>query len=423
MDTKSPVHRRGHDIQDSVGFQDKKEQNGTRGPLKGLRVLELGQIAAGPFAGSLLADLGADVVKIERPDGGDGMRDWPPLTEAKNGTAYSENFASLNRNKRSMVLDLKSPQDNVILKDLVTVSDVFLENFRPGVLPRLGLAYDDLKLLNEALIYCSISGYGQIGPYAEKGAFDVTVQAMAGIMSVTGQDDGPPVKCGVPIGDFCAGLYAAYCVVSLLNQVRDTGRGAFIDCSMIGSLIGISALQTSEFFGTGKPPVRLGSAHPRNAPYQAFQASDSDFVIAAGNNRLWGKVCDAVGLSNLTVDPRFETQALRAANQNKLVQILAPEFEKKTAREWLIEMDRRGVPCAPINTYGDMLADQHVSEMGILHSLMLSNGVETKTTGFPIKMSCFDYAVVRPPPELGEHNTEIIEDWLNNDSVGEKETP
>lgn len=393
--------------------QSRYARSEARGPLSGLRVLELGQIAAGPFAGSLLADLGADVVKIERPDGGDGMRNWPPLAEAEDGTVFSENFASLNRNKRSLALDLKNTSDRSVLKDLVAVSDVFLENFRPGVLPKLDLGYEGLKRRNEALIYCSISGYGQIGPYARKGAFDVTVQAMAGIMSVTGHDGEPPVKCGIPVGDFCAGLYAAYCVTSVLNQVRLTGRGVYIDCSMIGSLIGVSALQTSEFFGTGRPPTRLGSAHPRNAPYQAFRASDDYFVIAAGNDRLWAEVCAAVGLPDLAVDARFETQAQRAANQAELVQILTPNFNKRTAREWLTEMDSRGVPCAPINNFGDVLADAHVTEMGIVHPLRLPNGVETKTTAFPVRLSSFDCSISRPPPVLGEHNVEVVQEWLD----------
>lgn len=421
-DPPSTSRRSENGSRGRAAFHDGAGRPGNAGPLAGLRVLELGQIAAGPFAGSLLADLGADVVKIERPDGGDGMRNWPPLSEAVDGTPCSENFASLNRNKRSVTLDLKSPQDTAVLKDLVAVSDVLLENFRPGVLQKLGLAYVDLEPLNAGLIYCSISGYGQTGPYAEKGAFDVTVQAMAGIMSVTGQDDGPPVKCGVPVGDFCAGLYAAYCVVSVLNQVRNSGRGAYIDCSMIGSLIGISALQTSEYFGTGKAPARLGSAHPRNAPYQAFRACDDDFVIAAGNDRLWGAVCDAVGLPGLASDPRFRTQALRAANQSEMVRILAPKFANKTVRDWLGEMDRRGVPCAPINSFGDTLADPHVVEMGIVHPLILNNGVATKTTGFPIKISSFDYTVERPPPGLGEHNIEIIEDWVGNARAGESKS-
>lgn len=401
-------------------WQDRTTLSTSLGPLSGLRVLELGQIAAGPFAGSLLADLGADVVKIERPDGGDGMREWPPLSVGDDGAVFSENFASLNRNKRSMALDFKNPDDLSLLKRLVEVTDVVLENYRPGVLRKLGLGYAELKTVNNALIYCSISGYGQTGPYAEKGAFDVTVQAVAGIMSVTGQREGPPVKCGVPVADFCAGLYASYCIVAALNQVRDTGQGTYIDCSMIGSLLGISALQSSEYFGTGMSPLRLGSAHPRNAPYQAFQAADDAFVIAAGNNRLWAEVCAAVGAPDLASDPRFATVTLRAANQAELVGSLSILFAKRTVREWLVELDRRGVPCAPINSFGDVLTDPHVTAMGIIHPLQLPNGVKTRTTGFPVQMSTFDYTVSRPPPNLGEHCAEITKEWLGQALTDEK---
>ena len=221
-------------------------------PLTGIRVLEFGQIAAGPFAGSLLADLGADVVKVERPDGGDGMRSWPPLSENINGDVFSENFASLNRNKRSITANLKDPEDVERLLELAKVCDVVVENFRPGVLCKLGLGYKHLSEVNNKLIYCSISGYGQTGPYASKGAFDVTVQAMSGLMSVTGEQEGNPVKCGVPVGDFCAGLYSAYTILAKTLQVRAGGKGGYIDCSMLGSLIGVAALQTSEYFGSGQ---------------------------------------------------------------------------------------------------------------------------------------------------------------------------
>lgn len=389
-----------------------------RGPLAGLRVLELGQIAAGPFAGSLLADLGADVVKIERPDGGDGMRAWPPLSTEDGGAAFSENFASLNRNKRSVALDLKDANDIDTLKALAASADVLLENFRPGVLGKLGLGYEDLRAVNPALVYCSISGYGQTGPYSRKGAFDVTVQAIAGIMSVTGEDGAPPVKCGVPIGDFCAGLYAAFSVTSVLEEVRETGKGRHIDCSMLGSLLGVAALQTSEYFGTGQAPKRLGSAHPRNAPYQAFEASDDYFVIAAGNDRLWREVAEAVGLPELADDPRFVTQSFRAANQGELVALLAPRFRARTAAEWLAEMDRRNVPCAPINTYDQILDDPHVGHMGIVHPIRLPNGIETRTVTFPISISGYELGVHRPPPELGAHNAEVIADWLDAPKAG-----
>ncbi|NIR30361.1 MAG: CoA transferase, partial [Gammaproteobacteria bacterium] len=348
---------------------------GPAGPLADVRVLEFGQIAAGPFTGSLLADLGADVVKVERPDGGDGMRNWPPLTKNATGQEFSENFASLNRNKRSIAVDLKDASQLAALRALCGRTDVIVENFRPGVLARVGLGYEDLARENPRLVYCSISGFGQAGPYAQKGAFDVTVQAISGVMSVTGMPDSEPVKCGVPIGDVCAGLYAAYAIAAQILEVRRSGQGAFIDCSMVGSLIGVSALQTSEYFGTGRAPRRLGSAHPRNAPYQAFRGSDRYFVIAAGNDKLWAQVCESVGLPDLVDDPRFKTQELRAGNQDALVPILQKIFAQRSAAYWLEDMDRRGVPCAPINTYPEILGDQHVTSMGTVADLELPNGM------------------------------------------------
>jgi succinate---hydroxymethylglutarate CoA-transferase len=385
---------------------------GVRGPLTGVKVMEFGQIAAGPFTGSLLADLGADVVKVERPDGGDGMRSWPPLTGSPGSAGYSENFASLNRNKRSITADLKDPAELPRLRKLAAVADVLVENFRPGVLKRLGLGYDALTEANPRLVYCSISGYGQDGPYGSKGAFDVTVQGISGLMSVTGEPGRPPVKCGVPVGDFCAGLYAAYAITAALMQSRQTGRGAHIDCSMLGALIGVAALQTSEYFGTGNAPGALGSAHPRNAPYQAFMASDEHFIIAAGNDRLWGEVCEAVGLPELRHDARFATQTLRAANQVELAGLLEPRFAQRTAAEWLEELDRRGVPCAPINTYPEILDDPQVAHLELVRNLRLPNGATTRTTAFPLRISDYRFEVYRQPPELGADNEDVYGEWL-----------
>lgn len=385
----------------------------TDGPLSGLRVLEFGQILAAPFTGSLFADLGADVVKIERPDGGDGMRNWPPLTPNNEGATYSENFASINRNKRSMAVDLKNSNEVARLRRLCAEADIIIENFRPGVLDRLGLGYDELSRDNPGIIYCSLSGYGQRGPYASKGAFDVTVQAISGMMSVTGVEGGEPIKCGVPFGDIGAGLYSAFCILAAVHRRRQNGRGAYIDCSMLGSLLGAAALQTSEYFGTGEVPKRLGSAHPRNAPYQAFRASDKHFVIAAGNDRLWAEVCGAIGRPELAEDPRFVTQALRAKNQADLVEILEPAFELRTADEWLDEMDRRGVPCAPIYNYAEILADTHVEQMGLVTDLRLPNGVTTKTVGFPAAISGYHFEIFAAPPELGAHGEEVFAEWLN----------
>ncbi len=382
------------------------------GPLAGTRVLELCQIAAGPFTGSLLADLGADVVKVENPHGGDGMRNWPPLSEGEDGEVFSENFASLNRNKRSIALDLKNREDVATLKALAVVTDVFIENFRAGVAPRLGLGYDDLRKENPRLIYCSISGYGQTGPYAQKGAFDVTVQGLSGLMSVTGEEGRPPVKCGVPVGDFCAGLYAAFTIVAMLHRARESGEGGYIDCSMLGALLGIAALQTSEYFGTGKPGRKLGSAHPRNAPYQAFKASDDYFIVAAGNDSLWRQVAEAVGMPELVDDPRFATQQDRAAHQQELASLLEPCFAGRPATEWLAEFDRRGVPCAPILDYPAVLSDPHVEAMRLVRPMTLPNGVLTRTLAFPVGITGYAFDVYREPPQLGAHTGEVLAEWL-----------
>ena len=384
-------------------------------PLSGIRVIELGQIAAGPFASSLLADLGADVIKIENPKGGDGMRQWPPLNISKQGKEeiYSENFASINRNKRSMTLNIKDPSDVGLLKRLVSKATILIENYRPGVLNKLGLGYDDLKRINKKLIYCSISGYGQSGPYSDKGAFDVTVQAVAGIMSVTGEKDSSPVKCGVPIGDFCTGLYASYTIMAMLRNVEKNGKGTHIDCSMLGSLLGISALQTSEYFGNRKAPEKLGSAHSRNAPYQAFQASDTFFVIAAGNDKLWEEVCEAVEMEHLKNDIRFKTQSDRAKNQNQLSEILTKKFLKHDTKYWLKEMDKRKVPCAPINNFETILNDKHIKHMEIVKPITLPNGSKTYSVTFPVSIKGVETKDLKIPPKLGEHNEEIISEWLN----------
>jgi succinate--hydroxymethylglutarate CoA-transferase len=385
--------------------------NGATGaPLDGVRVLEFGQIAAAPFSGSLLGDLGADVVKIERRGDGDGMRQWPPLMGEEDGERYSGNFASVNRNKRSIALDLRSEQDRAVILELVGNADVVLENFRPGALDKLGLGFDDLRRHQPRLVYCSISGYGQQGPYARHGAFDVTVQAVSGLMSVTGDPDGEPAKCGVPVGDFVAGLYAAYCITAALRRAERTGEGAHVDCSMLGGLLGVSALQTSEYFGTGRDPQRLGSAHPRNAPYQAFPAADKSFVVAAGNNDLWRRFCDVVERTELVADERFVTQERRARNQHELSTLLGPVFATRRAAEWLAAFEAAGVPCAPINTFSEILADPHVAAMGLVRPMKLPNGVETSTVAFPVAITGYG-GTLRPPPRLGADEDEVRKEW------------
>jgi len=375
-------------------------------PLAGVRVVEFCQVLAGPYCGMLLADLGAEVIKVEPPEG-DMMRQWPPITEGSEGS-YSENFASINRNKRSVVLDLKDPAQKQAARQLVLSADVVLENNRPGVMDRLGLGYESFRAEKPGLVYCSISAFGQSGPRSGEGGFDVTVQAMSGLMSVTGEPDGAPVKCGVPVSDVGTGLYAALTVVSILRRVAGGGPGAHVDASMLGCSLGMAALQTSEFFGTGRDPKKLGSAHPRNAPYQAFKCADGHFVIAAGNNKLWEAVTKVVGRPDLLADERFATTQLRAANQVALKDLLEVEFAKNGVDHWLGAFEAAGVPQGRINTYSQILADPQVQHMGWVEAMELPSGVKTKTFGSPVRISATDISKRRDPPALGADTEEVF---------------
>lgn len=372
-------------------------------PLSGVRVIEVCNVAAGPYCGMLLADMGADVVKVENPDGGDTLRSWPPINEG-----FSENFASLNRNKRSVTLNLKEPADVMMLRRLAQDAQVLIENNRPGVMERLGVGYESLSALNPALVYCSISAYGQSGPRSQEGGFDLTIQAMSGIMSVTGEPDRPPVKCGVPLADFSAGLYAAFGIVSALRHAEATGEGTHLDVPMLGATLGIAALQTSEYFGSGRDPVQLGSAHPRNAPYRVFHCKDGYFGMAAGNNALWKSVCDVIGREDLLADERFGSPTLRARHQDALLVILEDEFASADTATWLARFRDAGVPCAPINRYSQVLADPQVEHMDWVQPLELPNGMRTRTFASPMRFRGENLPVTRRPPGLGEHNDEVL---------------
>jgi crotonobetainyl-CoA:carnitine CoA-transferase CaiB-like acyl-CoA transferase len=351
--------------------------------------------------------MGADVIKLESPGSGDTLRAWPPHTGPE-GDRLSENFASLNRNKRSITLDLKNPQENAQAKALLASADVLIENNRPGVMKRLSLDFETLSAINPKLLYCSISAYGQTGPRANEGGFDVTIQAMSGIMSVTGEADGAPVKCGVPVADFTAGLYGAMSICAQLRQVQATGQGVHIDVPMMGTSLAIAALQTSEYFGVGRDPVKLGSAHPRNAPYQAFLAKDDYLVMAAGTQSLWETVCRILHCTDLITDPRFANTAMRAQNQFALKALIEATMQSNTAEHWIAAFSQAGVPCCPINRYSDVLADPQTIAMTWVQPLEMANGHKTHTVGSPIKFNGAGAAISRRPPRLGEHNNEIL---------------
>ena len=371
-------------------------------PLAGVRVIEFCSVAAGPFCGMLLADMGADVLNIE-PPAGDALRSWPPINDG-----FSENFASINRNKRSAVLDLKLAEHAELARSLCTEADVVIENNRPGVMDRLGLGYERLSSLNPKLVYCSISAFGQTGPRAGEGGFDLTIQAAAGVMSVTGEADDAPVKCGVPLSDFASGLYGAFAIASALLQARSTGIGACLDIPMFGCTLAISALQTSEYFGTGVSPRKMGSAHPRNAPYQAFRAADGHFAIAAGNDGLWRAVVRAVGNEPLAEDPRFLTPTLRARNQAALKEILEQRFVERDVAHWIETFRAAGVPHSRINTYAEALADPQVEAMGWVQEIELPSGARTRTFGSPIRINGKNLPISQRPPALGEHSHDAM---------------
>lgn len=376
--------------------------------LRGVRIVEICNVAAGPFCGMLLADMGADVIKIEPPGTGDTLRSWAPITDG-----YSENFASLNRGKRSVALNLKNADECRLATEIISTADVLIENNRPGVMDRLGLGYAAMRELNPRLVYCSISAYGQSGPRSQEGGFDLTLQAMSGLMSITGEPGGAPVKCGVPVCDFTAGLYAAFSVVAALRRAEDAGEGAHIDVSMLGATLGIAALQTSQYFGTGVDPEKLGSAHPRNAPYQVFRCKGGYFGMAAGNNSLWESVCQVVHRDDLHDDPRFLSTTDRATNQEALRDILEAIFAEADAETWLARFREAGVPCAPINTYSDVLADPQVEHMEWVQELELPNGARTHTFVSPIRFNERTTGVLRRPPGLGEHNEEVLAELRN----------
>lgn len=373
------------------------------GPLSGIKVVEFCQVAAGPFCGMLLADYGAQVIKIEPPEG-DTLRQWPPIHDGD-----SENFASLNRAKKSIALDLKNATDLEVARRLVLEADVLVENNRAGAMERLGLGWTWCRAHKPSLIYCAISAYGQDGPRSREGGFDLTMQAAAGVMSVTGEAEGAPVKCGVPISDFTAGLYAAFSITAALARLRnDPNRsGCHIDVPMFATTLAVGALQTSEYFGTGRNPRRMGSAHPRNAPYQAFRCEDGWFAIAAGNQKLWRAVCEVTKLPHLLDDARFASTSLRAANQAVLKDLLEARFADSGVDDWVARFAAAGVPSAPINGFAEALADPQAEHLRLVQPMRLPHGRDTRTVGCPVRFDGAVLAVDTRPPALNEHGAEL----------------
>jgi crotonobetainyl-CoA:carnitine CoA-transferase CaiB-like acyl-CoA transferase len=359
----------------------------------------------------MLGDLGADVIKIERPGSGDESRGWgPPFVGEPYGPYEGESayFLSANRNKRSLTVNFKDPAGLEIIQKLVQVSDVFIENFRTGVLDKMSLGYETLQKGNPGLIYCSISGYGRTGPYKERPGYDAIVQAEGGMMSITGPKKGPPSRVGIPIIDITSGMFAASAILAALYERMDSGQGQFIDISLLDTQAALLANVASNYLVSDEPPKRVGNAHPNIAPYEPFQARDKGFVLGAANQRQWEKLCDAIGHPELKVDNRFLTNQDRVKNRPDLIETLNGIFNEKDAEDWLALIQEAGLPCGPINSVPEVFEHPQREDRGLVQQAQHSSAGPVNLTGFPYKLSRTPAELHLAPPMLGEHNQEIL---------------
>ena len=381
-------------------------------PLEGVKVLDLSRALAGPICTMILGDLGADVIKIEPPGLGDDSREWPPLSNGE-----STYFASCNRNKRSIVLDLKSEAGRAVLCKMVENADVVLENYRHGVMDRLGVGYESLKAINPMLVYCQITGFGRTGPMAEMPATDVYMQAFAGLMSVTGERDGAPVKVGTSVADLTAGYFAAMGVLAAVHVRDRLGQGQLVDTSLLEGQVALLSYLFTAYGATGKTPGRLGSDHPSIVPYQGFKTRDGWVTLAAFNDRLWGRAMTAMNLSRLTGDPRFRTNALRLENRDILVPILRDAFLERDSADWVAAMDLNDVPLAPVNTIDQVMAHPQVRHREMIQEIDHPVAGPLAIPGFPVKFSETPCAYRLHPQTLGEHSEEILREFGFSDAA------
>lgn len=371
--------------------------------LEGVRVLDFTEVMAGPFCSMLLGDMGADIIKIERPGRGDGIRKNGPFRQ---GESYP--FTMINRNKRSLTLNLKDPRSKGIVERLIQQADILLENFRPGTMETLGLSYEKVSQINPRIIYASISGFGQTGPYRNRGGFDLIAQAMGGLMSVTGEPGRPPTKAGYPVTDLGTALFCVYGILSALYAREQTGEGQHVDTSLFETAIAWSVWHAARYFGNGEIPGPLGSAHPLNAPYQAFQTKDIYIVIAAITQEMWENLCSLLNLEHLKTDPRFKSGEDRLKNVAALIPLLQEQFLTRTGAEWMKELTRMGIPCGPINTLDQVFTDPQTIARGMVTELEQPLAGKIKTVGPAVKLSKTPTQIWRHAPLLGEHTREIL---------------
>ena len=389
--------------------------------LSGLRVLDLSRVLAGPWAGQMLADLGADVVKVERPGAGDDTRAWgPPYLRDADGRDTSEAayFLSANRNKRSITIDFTQPAGQQQVRELVQRADVLIENFKVGGLAAYGLDYASLQALNPRLIYCSVTGFGQQGPYAKRAGYDFMIQAMGGLMSITGKADGEegagPVKVGVALTDILTGLYASNAILAALAERERSGLGQYIDLALLDVQIACLGNQALNYLTTGVPPKRLANAHPNIVPYQAFPTADGDFILTVGNDGQFRKFCEVAGRPEWATDARFATNSARVANRDELIPLIRQVTVFRTTAEWIAALEQAGVPCGPINDLAQVFTDPQVQARGTRIRMAHPLAGEVDLVANPIRLSRTPVDYRRPPPLLGEHNTEVLADWLSD---------
>ncbi|REJ34403.1 MAG: formyl-CoA transferase [Bacillota bacterium] len=388
-----------------MAVNETTKRSGSRpGPLSGLKVLDLSRVLSGPYCSMMLADLGADVIKVERPGTGDDTRAWgPPFVGGE--AAY---FLSVNRNKRSITVDLKQEEGREIIYRLARQADVVLENFRPGTADKIGVGYEQLRQINPRIVYCSISGFGQDGPYRDKPGYDAIAQAMGGIMGVTGTEDAPPVRAGVAIADIGAGMWAAYAILAALLHREKTGEGQYIDVSLLEGQIAWLTYVAGNFFASGRDPRRYGSAHPNIVPYQAFETADGHVMLAVGNDGLWRRFCQAAGFEDLLEDPRYATNSDRVQHRDELLAILEERMKQRTTAQWIALLDEAGVPAGPIYRLSELFSDPHVLHRQMKVDLDHPTAGRISVTGIPTKFSKTPGAITDPPPLLGQHTDEIL---------------
>ena len=377
------------------------------GPLDGMKVLDLTRVLAGPYATMLLGDLGAEVIKIEQPGTGDESRNFGPF---KNG--FSLYFMSVNRGKQSVTLNLKTERGQAVFKRLLKQTDVLVENFRPGTMEKLGLDYDTLKVEHPSLIYAACSGFGQTGPYAQQGAYDMIIQGMGGIISITGEPDGPPVRVGTSISDITAALFTTIGVLSALHHRTRTGRGQLVDVAMLDSLVAVLENAVVRYFATGEAPKPLGARHPAITPFEAFASADGHVIIALGNDTLWAKFCEHVDRQELISDERFRTNADRTENHSELFPILSEVMSQRKTDDWIDALGAIGVPCGPINAMDKVVSHPQVQAREMITRIAHGITGEVEVPGVPIKLSETPGNVDAPAPSLGEHTTEVLTDLL-----------